>query len=103
MRLGGRGGEDVGGGARFHGHGNGHRAMALEIRGPRTVEAEYQRSRIRVLDNNVNAAARLRDDEAPRSVELVRHTRKQDAGQVGGHAQVHDAQGRGGAAGHPKH
>ena len=58
--------------------------MALEIRRSPTVEAEHQRSRIRVLDNNVNATPRLRDDEAPRAVEGVRHTRKHNAGQVDG-------------------
>ena len=85
MRLDGRGGEDVGGSARFHKDNSGHRAgVALEIRGPRPVEAKLQRSRIRVLDNNVNAAAGLCDDEAPRAVELVCHARKQYAGQVGG-------------------
>ena len=52
---------------------------------PRPVEAEYQRSRrVGVFDDGLDAAPRLRDDEAPRAVELVCHTRKQDAGQVGG-------------------
>ena len=86
MCLDGRGGEDVGSGARFHRHGNNHRAgVALEIRGPSPVEGEYQRSRrVGVFDNNGNAAAGLRDDEAPRAVELVCRTGKQYAGQVSG-------------------
>ena len=86
MRLDGRGGEDVGGGARFHCHGNSHRAgVALEIRGPRPVEAEYQRSRrFGVIDDGFDTSAGLRDDEAPRAVEGVCHARKQYAGQVSG-------------------
>ena len=57
MRLDGRGGEDVGGGARFHRHGNSHRAgVALQIRRPRPVEAQVQRSRrVGVLYDSLDA------------------------------------------------
>ena len=59
--------------------------MALEIRRSRTVEAEVQRSRrVRVFDDSLDAASRLRDDEAPRAVEVVCHTRIQNAGQASG-------------------
>ena len=52
---------------------------------PATLRSRPRRSRrVGVFDNNVNAAAGLRDDEAPWAVELVRHTRKQNTGQVGG-------------------
>ena len=59
MRLDGRGGEDVGGGARFHRHSNSHRAgVALEIRGPRPVEAEVQRSRASVFSTTTSTPPR---------------------------------------------